>query len=392
MPWKKTSPMHERKRFVEDVALGVFSMAELTRRFGVSRKTGYKWLRRHEEEGEGGLADRSKRPHFSPQQTDEGTWGRVLEIKRLHRDWGAKKLLKILRRKEPRRPWPACSTVSAFLKREGLVVAKRRRIWPGHAPKPQTPMTAPNEIWTVDYKGEFKTGDGIYCYPLTIVDGFSRYLLACQGQHSTATQPAMETFRRVFRVHGLPRIIRSDNGTPFATTALGRLSRLSVWWIKLGIIPELNEPAHPEQNGRHERMHKTLKASTTRPPRANLCAQQRAFNEFRREYNEDRPHEGLAMETPGSVYVPSTRALPTRLSPITYPAHLEQRLVSENGGIRWNAQWVCVTHVLAGEFIGLEPIDDGLWDVYFGPVKLGRLDERTLRISDLYGRSRRRKV
>jgi putative transposase len=228
-----------------------------------------------------------------PQQTEAATMERIVEVKRLHHNWGAKKLLKILRRKDPARAWPACSTVSARLKREGLVVAKPRRTWPGHAPKPQTPMKAPNEIWTVDYKGAFKTGDGIYCYPLTVADGFSRYLLGCQGHYSTATGPAKAVFLRLFREYGLPRIIRSDNAVPFATTALGRRSRLSVWWIKLGIKPELNDPAHPEQNGRHERMHRTLKAETTRPPRANLNAQQRAFNEFRREYNEERPHEAL---------------------------------------------------------------------------------------------------
>jgi len=379
-------------RFIEDWKLSVFDFAELCRRFGVSRKTGYKWLRRHRELGGKGLEDRSRRPHRSPHRTDAGTMERIHQWKRHHATWGAKKLLKTLRRKDPWRRWPAISTVSAYLKRNGLVVAKRRRDFPGHAPKPQTPMSAPNEIWTADYKGEFKTRDGIYCYPLTVVDGFSRYLLGCQGHASTATGPAKEVFLRLFREYGLPRIIRSDNGVPFATTALGRLSRLSVWWIKLGITPELNEPAHPEQNGRHERMHRTLKAETTRPPRANRCTQQRAFNEFRQEYNFERPHEGIDMETPASLYVRSSRAMPDRPSALEYPGHFEHRLVSENGGIRWNGEWIGVTHVLAGELVGLEPIDDALWEVYFGPVKLGRLDERTMKLHDLLGRTRRRKV
>lgn len=235
-------------------------------------------------------------------------------------------------------------------------------------------------------------GNGIYCYPLTVVDGFSRYLLGCQGLHSTASRPARAVFAELFHEYGLPRIIRSDNGSPFASTALSRLSRLSVWWIRLGIIPELNEPAHPEQNGRHERMHRDLKASVTRPARANFSAQQRAMNHFRSEYNDIRPHEGIGLETPASLYRPSSRALPERLPAIEYPAHLEERLVSENGGIRWNSCWVCVSHVLAGEIVGLEPIDDGLWDVYFGPINLGRLDQRTMRITDRLGRNRRRKV
>jgi len=392
VPWNETSPMHERMQFVADLELGVFSVSELCRRFGVSRKTGYKWLQRHRAGGASGLADRSRRPRRIPHETKAATREHILELKSRHPYWGAKKLLKILRRTRPDAVWPACSTVSALLKREGLVIGKRRRNWPGHAPKPQTPMKAPNEIWTVDYKGEFKTKDGIYCYPLTVVDGYSRYLLGCQGHYSTATGPAKADFQRLFREYGLPRIIRSDNGVPFATTALGRLSRLSVWWIKLGITPELNEPAHPEQNGRHERMHKTLKAETTRPPRANLNAQQRLFNAFRREYNDERPHEALEQETPASVYTPSPRTMPDHPHPLEYPAHFERRLVSENSGVRWNGERVCVTHVLAGEIIGLEPVDDGLWDVYFGPVKLGRLDERTLKIIDRLGRNRRRKV
>ena len=189
----------------------------------------------------------------------------------------------------------------------------------------------------------------------------------------------------------VPLIIRTDNGAPFATTALGRLSRLSVWWIRLGIYPELIEPAHPEQNGRHERMHRTLKAATTRPPAANLAAQQRRFNDFRAEYNERRPHEALGQLPPASVYRDSPKRMPARVPPPRYPAHFELRLVSKNGGIRWNSHWVNVTHVLAGEYVGLEEVDNGRWDVYFGPVKLGLLHERDLRIEDALGRKSRRK-
>jgi hypothetical protein len=253
-------------------------------------------------------------------------------------------------------------------------------------------MNEPNAVWTADFKGQFKTGNGEYCYPLTVVDGYSRYLLACQGLHSTSICLARPVFFRLFEQHGLPRIIRTDNGVPFATTALGRLSTLSVWWIRLGIYPELIEPAHPEQNGSHERMHRTLKRETTYPPKRNLAAQQVRFNQFRKEYNDDRPHEALGQEVPSSLYRPSSRELPRKLSPIEYPAHYEVRYVSANGGIRWKCAWVGVTHTLAGEFVGFHEVGDGLWDVYFGPVQLGRMDERKLRIEDHRGRWIRRKV
>jgi putative transposase len=253
-------------------------------------------------------------------------------------------------------------------------------------------MREPNEIWTADFKGQFRTRDGLYCYPLTVVDGYSRFLLACQALRSTAVRPAKPVFLWLFQEYGLPRIIRTDNWVPFATTALGRLSMLSVWWIRLGIYPELIEPAHPEQNGRHERMHRTLKAETTRPPSGNLQAQQRRFLGFQREYNFERPHEALGQETPASVYQPAGRHLPRKLPPIDYPGHFEVRLVSRNSGIRWKGHWVCVTHTLAGEYVGLEEVADGIWEVYFGPVKLGRMDERTLRIEDHKGRTVRRQV
>jgi len=251
-------------------------------------------------------------------------------------------------------------------------------------------MQAPNDIWTADFKGHFRTRDGLYCYPLTVVDGYSRFLLGCQGLLSTKHSDSRPVFLRLFRELGLPRIIRTDNGVPFATTALGRLSLLSVWWIRLGIYPELIEPAHPEQNGRHERMHRTLKAETTRPPGGNLSSQQRRFNLFREEYNQERPHEALNQDTPASRYRSSPRKMPPKLPSIDYPAHYEVRLVSRNGGIRWNCHWVNVTQTLGGEYVGLEEVDNDLWDAYFGPLKLGRFNERTLQIEDHLGRSQRR--
>ena len=382
--------MDQRMQFIVDYQRGLQSVTELAERFDISRKTAYKWIERHEAGGAAGLADRSRRPQSCPHETPQAIVDAVLEARRHHPRWGAKKLLRILRRKDPRESWPARTTVCDLLKRHDLVPKTRRRPPLSHPGRPLTPMTAPNEIWTADFKGQFKTRDGAYCYPLTLVDGYSRYLLACQGLRSTAIVLARPIFRRAFEAYGLPRIIRSDNGVPFATTALGRLSRLSVWWIRLGISPELIQPAHPEQNGRHERMHRTLKAETTKPPSGNLQAQQTRFNRFRAEYNDERPHEALNQETPGSVYQSSRRVLPRALTPLEYPAHFEVRLVSRNSGIRWKKHWVCVTHTLAGEYVGLEEVDDGCWDVYFGPLKLGRMDERLLRIEDHKGRTVRR--
>ena len=390
MPWQEMLLMDQRVQFIADYQRDVFDVAELARRYGISRKTAYKWLDRYDTGGPAGLVDRSRRPTHCPHSIPEPIVAALLDVRRHHPTWGAKKLLKIVATRQPTWALPARSTVCDLLDRAGLITAPRRRTVPAHPGRPLIPMTASNGTWTADFKGQFKTRNGVYCYPLTIVDGFSRYLLACQGVLSTAIAVARPIFLRLFHEYGLPLIIRTDNGVPFATTALGRLSTLSVWWIRLGILPELIAPASPQQNGRHERMHRTLKAEATRPPSANLRAQQIRFNRFRHEYNDERPHEALDQETPGSLYQPSPRALPRTLAPMEYPGHFEVRLVSRNSGIRWKKHWVCVTHTLAGESVGLEEIDDGLWDVYFGPVKLGRMNERILRIEDHKGRTVRR--
>lgn len=382
--------MDQRVQFVADYQRDVFDIAELARRYGISRKTAYKWLDRYAADGPTGLHDRSRRPRHSPHAVPDAIAAALMDVRRHHPTWGAKKLLKIVAMRHPTWALPARSTVCDLLTRAGLITARRRRAVPAHPGRALIPMTTPNGTWTADFKGQCKTRNGVYCYPLTIVDGYSRYLLACQGVRSTAIAGAQPIFLHLFQEYGLPQIIRTDNGVPFATTALGRLSTLSVWWIRLGILPELIAPASPQQNGRHERMHRTLKAEATRPPSGNLQAQQVRFHRFRHEYNHDRPHEALDQETPASCYVPSARALPTRLAPLEYPGHFEVRLVSRNSGIRWRHRWVCVTHTLAGEFVGLEEVGDGLWDVYFGPVRLGRMDERILRIEDHKGRTVRK--
>jgi transposase InsO family protein len=392
MPWKEDLPMDQKTQFISEYLRDSLSFTELCLRYHISRKTGYKWIARYQAEGPAGLADRSRRPHSSPDQTPDAVRLAIIDARRRHPSWGAKKLLKLLERKESQTVWPSRWTVCAILKREGLVRQKTRRRKVGHPGKPTSIVTAPNALWCVDFKGQFKTRDGRYCYPLTVTDSYSRYLLGCQGLLSTETQGAKEVFTRLFKKYGLPKAIKSDNGTPFASTALGRLSRLSVWWIQLGIRPELIEPGKPQQNGQHERMHRTLKAETTRPPAANLAKQQRLFNGFMREYNEVRPHEGIKLETPASLYEASRLVLPKEVPPLVYPAHFETRLVSKNSGMRWNSQWVAVSQTCAGLHVGLEQVDHGIWDVYLGPVKLGRLLEESLRIEDHLGRLKRKNV
>jgi transposase InsO family protein len=392
MPWKEELLMDQKTQFVSEYLRDSLSFTELCQRYHISRKTGYKWIARYEAQGPAGLLDRSRRPHSSPDQTPDALRRAICDARRRHPSWGAKKLLKLLTRKDPHQAWPSRWTVCEILLREGLVKEKTRRRKVGHPGKPTSLPTAPNELWCVDFKGQFKTRDGRYCYPLTVTDRYSRYLLGCQGLLSTETLGAKEVFKHLFKKYGLPRAIRSDNGTPFASTALGRLSELSVWWIRLGIRPELIQPGKPQQNGQHERMHRTLKAEATRPPAANLNQQQRLFNSFRHEYNQIRPHEGIELETPASLYKASSRRLPKELPALVYPEHYETRLVSKNSGIRWNSQWVAVSHTCAGLHVGLEQVDHGLWDVYLGPVKLGRLLEESLRIEDHLGRLKRKNV
>jgi transposase InsO family protein len=306
----------------------------------------------------------------------------LANARKAHPFWGARKLIRWLARRHPHLSLPAPSTAGDILKTLGLVKPRRRRRQLSSLPHPLTEASRPNQVWTADFKGQFKTGDGRYCYPLTVADSYSRYLLACRSQLSVETIATKKNFQQLFGEYGLPEVIRTDNGVPFAApTAIGRLSRLSVWWIRLGIRPELIQPSHPEQNGRHERMHRTLKAQTTRPAAGNASAQQRRFDSFRAEFNYERPHETLQDRPPADLYKPSPRPLPPRLPPPEYPGHFEVRKVSKNGGIRWKKGWVNISHSLLEEYVGLEEVDDGVWSLYFGPALLGRFHEDTLTLS-----------
>jgi putative transposase len=392
MPWSQTSPMDRKTQFIADYLREVLSITELSDLYGISRKTAYNVIERYLRQGPAGLEERSRRPHTSPSHTPPEVEQALLEVRRRHPSWGAKKLLTIVHKRHPRWDLPHRSTVCDILSRNGMVPKKRRRRRIGHPGKPTSSILAPNDLWCADFKGQFKTGDGLYCYPLTVTDGFSRYLLGCQALSSTAVAGAKPVFTRLFKEYGLPKRIRTDNGVPFATTTLARLSKLSAWWVRLGVMPEFIEPGKPQQNGRHERMHLTLKNETTRPPAGSLAAQQRKFNVFVDEFNNERPHEALDQQTPASCYEPSTREMPNKLPPLVYPDRFEVRYVSGNGGIRWNNDWVNVSSVCIGEYVGLEEIDNGIWNVYFGPLKLGRLDERLLRIKDQYGLLKRHNV
>lgn len=381
MPWKETDAMRERGKFVVEYDSGLWTMKELCERYGISRTTGYKWWHRFARDGLPGLEDRSRAPRRCPHRTPRAVEKAIIDLRRKHPGWGPVTLRYRLERIRPDLDLPAASTIGAILERHGLVKPRRRRRRSRHPGRPYVEMKAPNDVWSADFKGEFRMRNAQYCYPLTVTDGCSRFLLDCRGRSSTSYRSARPVFERLFRDYGLPLQILTDNGCPFAhSMALAGLSRLSVWWIRLGIHPVRIEPGRPAQNGRHERMHKTLKADATRPPAGNLAAQQRAFNRFRCCFNTERPHHALDGKVPADCYTVSPRSYPQRLPPVEYPGHYEVRRVRRQGEMKWKGTYIFVTKVLQGEQIGLEEIDDGIWSVWFGPAAIGRLDERDARV------------
>jgi putative transposase len=381
MPWRERLPVDLRMHFISEYLAFTATMTELADAYGISRKTAYKWLGRYRAGGPAALEDQSRRPHGHAAAIAPPVVEALLTIRRRHPDWGPKKLLATLKRRERDVDAPARSTVANLLQRHGLSARVRRRRSVPHGGHALAPILAPNDTWTTDFKGEFRTQDRRYCYPLTLRDGFSRYVLGCEGLHQRTLADTRRCFERAFATYGLPQRMRSDNGLPFASHGLGRLSRLNVWWMRLGIQPERIALGHPEQNGSHEQFHRILKAATTRPPAAHLRAQQERFRTFCREYNEDRPHESLGDASPADVYQASPRALPARLPPLVYPGHMEVRRVSSQGSISWRGVPVFLSEVLGGESVALEEVDDGVWTLYFASVRLGRFDERTRTIT-----------
>ncbi len=379
MPWQEVCVQEERIRFIHDWQKQQDSMAELCRHYGISRRVGYKWLARYKQDGSEGVQDRPRAPKLHPNQTAAAIEERILALRSEHSRWGPTTLKAVLERKDATVKWPARSTIGNLLRRHGLSVPRRRRPRAAPTPPPLTPMREPNQVWSIDFKGWFRTQDGQRCDPLTICDGASRYLLRCQAMRHPDGEHVRPLMEATFREYGLPQVIRSDNGPPFATVAVHGLSALAVWWIKLGIYPERIEPGHPEQNGRHERMHRTLKEETVSPPEKTMRAQQRAFDRFQQEYNEERPHQGLELKTPAECYAGSPQPYPSRIAEPEYPADYEVRRVA-NGQIRWRIQKVFVGKGLNGERIGLEQIGDGLWRVWFSFYELGELNEREGRL------------
>jgi transposase InsO family protein len=375
MPWARTDWMSERVKFVAAYLRREDSFTDLCQDFGVSRKTGYKWIQRYEAAGPAALEDRSRAPHRHPQATPAHVVDAIVSLRRRHPRWGPRKLRVVLRRRQPRMVLPALSTIGDILKRNGLVLKRRRIRRSSPYGERLRQYDAPNAVWCADFKGCFSVG-GERCHPLTISDGFSRYRLRCRALRRPLYRCARRVFESAFRAYGLPLAIRTDNGPPFSTLAPGGLSRLAVWWIRLGIRPERILPGRPDQNGRHERMHSTLKAETARPPRSSFRAQQRAFDQFQVEYNEQRPHEALGQEVPAYFYRRSARRYPPYLARMEYPAHFETRLAYPNGVISFGSTQWYVSACVARQRLGLEPVGTGCWRVYFGWIPLGLLDPR----------------
>jgi len=375
--------MEEKLRFVFEYEQRDRSLTELSQRYGITRETGYVWIRRYRESGIEGLIERSRSALRHENQTPAEIEQKVLELRQAHMRWGPRKLKRVLERDEPGRVWPAASTIGTLLKREGLVVARRKRRRTAPYTEPLAHADGPNRLWCADFKGWFRTGDGRRIDPLTITDAHSRYLLKCQAVEKTDTTRVQAIFEAAFREYGLPQAIRTDNGAPFATSAIAGLSRLAVWWMKLGIVPERIEAGHPEQNGRHERMHRTLKQEVAQPPAANWREQQRAMERFRQEYNQVRPHEALGMQTPAAAYELSPRSYPARIPEPEYPESMQVLHVKSQGQFRWKKQDVFLSEVLWGEPVGLSPVDDRWFTVYFGQYPIARFDSRQLRVLPL---------
>ena len=368
--------MLERAELVALHAEGLYSVAELAERFGVSRPTVYTWIERYRDGGTEALTDRSHARHVQSHQTPPEVEALIVAARKAHPSWGPRKLLPYLAKRHPDVRLPAASTAGAVLARHGLTKKRRPRRVPKRPGSAPLMTTAPNQVWTADFEGQFKTRDGVYCYPLTVCDAHTRYVLGCTAPPSVKQAGAKAQFERLFGECGLPDAVRSDNGVPFATQALCGLSRLSVWWLKLGIAHDRIDPGQPQQDGRHERMHKRLKAETARPPERDMARQQGRFDDGRSEFDEERPHEALDYATPASQYDRSPRTMPEELPEPPYPGHFEVRWLSKSGNVKWKRQQPFISQALAHEWVGLEEVEDGLWGLYFYDRLLARLDER----------------
>jgi transposase InsO family protein len=352
------------------------NFAQLCRRFGISRAKGYKWLERYKELGPEGLGDRSSAARHHPNQTPDAVVDRIVLLRKERPHDGPKKLRQLLREREPSLAVPAASTIGEILDRHGLIRPRHHRLRVPPSSAPLGHATQPNDVWCTDFKGHFALGTGERCHPLTLSDAASRYLLMCEGLSRPTEELVRPLFQRVFETFGLPDRIRSDNGVPFASKAIGGLSALSVWWVELGITPERIEPGQPQQNGRHERMHLTLKQQTASPPQVTMADQQRVMDRFRHDYNDVRPHEALRQTPPARHYAPSHRPMPAKPPGPQYPDGCQVRRVDSSGRVQWQGQYVLLSRVLTSQPVGVRAIDEDEWELLFGPIVLGHMLRR----------------
>jgi putative transposase len=372
--------MDQRVAFIADWLRDDWTMTELAERYDISRKTAYKWVDRYETDPASGLVERSRAPHVHGRAMAADIREAVVTLRQRHPRWGPKKLRAVLGERQPTRAWPAISTLGDLLRREGLSVPRRRTRYVVPRTQPLAAAATPNDVWSADFKGWFRTADGTRCDPLTVTDACSRFVLCCRIVAPTA-RGVRPWFERTFREYGLPRALRTDNGPPFATTGAGQLSHLAVWWLKLGIQLDRIDRGHPEQNGRHERFHLTLQQETTSPAAATPPQQQRRFDRMRGAFNTERPHEALGQHPPARVYVPSSRPYPARLEDPWYDATHQVRRVKPTGQIKWQGALVFVSEAVRGEVIGLAETARGDWTVRFMHVELGRIDRQTRRFT-----------
>lgn len=380
MPWKAKRPVDLRMEMIARIGKGE-KLAVLCREYGISRKTGQKFKKRFKDEGLRGLEDRSRAPHVIPHKTPPEIVELVVAERKRHTSWGPRKIKETLERKL-KRPFPAPSTIGDILEEHGLIAPRKPR--QRHAPKPTglREASTPNDVWCIDYKGQFRLGDGTYCYPLTITDQFSRYIVGCEGMGAICEVTARDICEEMFRTYGIPTAIRSDNGVPFASTGLAGLTKLSAYWLRLGIALERIRPGHPEENGQHERMHRTLKAETTRPARQNLLQQQERFDEFVEEFNNERPHEALAMKRPAEVFTKSVTTHPVFLPDPDYSTHDDVLVVSRKGLIHLaGRRQVYLANALAGQLVGIREETDDRWLVTFMNLDLGYIEPHSNRFT-----------
>lgn len=377
MPWKETCVMDQKVQLIGDWLKNEFSITELSELYDVSRPTIYKWIARYEKHGLDGLDELSREALSHPNATPQAIADKVIEMKLMHQRFGPKKIVARLRMQHPDTRWPAVSTASDILKKQGLVQPRRKKRRTPPYTEPLLGCDEPNAVWSADFKGHFHTGDGKRCHPLTISDNCSRYLLQCRGLRRPTHKQTQPPFEWTFREYGLPDAIRIDNGAPFASASLGGLSRLSVWFIKLGILPERIAPGHPEQNPRHERMHRTLKEAVAIPPKSNIYEQQQAFEKFKYEFNYERPHESLDQKPPSSVYYHSDRPYPVRVPQVEYDGDVVVKRIKNSGEMYWKGKFVHVSKALAKEPIALKQIDDYCWEMRFSFYPLGIFNEST---------------